>query len=200
MSNRVFEVEGSSPSVGAVFARVLEGRADFKLGEGATLEGVRVVGVRVPRALDAEGHQRQDLFGFYLKNPAEARRFRNGERVILKTAEDAPPGETADALTVLEEALSELRMLSILLWHSQRADFLTALGDEKDWLPKLGRDPATVQDAILAIREIRNAVVHGIEPAAKQAGYQNLDEYFRLRMAPELKSLRQLRYTLERAA
>ncbi len=196
MSERILEVQGSSPSLGAVFARVLKGGADFSLSEDATLDGSPVAGVRVPRALDDQGRQRKGLFGFYLKDPAEAARFKAGSKVVLNTREDV----AADVPTVLEEALSELRRVVILIWPAHREDFLTALANEREWVPRLGQDPATAKDAIRAIRHIRNAIVHGVEPLAKKEGFKSIDEFLKAIIAPELKSVRQLRVRLEERA
>jgi hypothetical protein len=67
------DVEGGGGLGPFVFAR-----------RGPTLGGVAIVGASVPRALDAEGRQRTDLFGFALKGPI-AVRMHVGEVVELSS-------------------------------------------------------------------------------------------------------------------
>lgn len=59
-----FEVEWvSSARWGTVIARPLD-EGDFELDESGTLHGCPVVAMALPRALDAKGQQRDDLFAF----------------------------------------------------------------------------------------------------------------------------------------
>ena len=119
---------------------------------------------------------------------------------MLTTHEEPSTIETWDALAVLGEAVSELRHFAVVLWPSEREDFLTALADEDSWLSKLNRDPARIREAAAAVRELRNAIVHGVEHASVEAGFGNLEDYLKRRLAPDVKTLRTLRSSLERAA
>jgi hypothetical protein len=69
-----------------VTARVLEPGADFTVEEGSTLAGAPLhAWLDVPRALDAQGSARFDLFAFALQDSADLARFAVGQRVTLVT-------------------------------------------------------------------------------------------------------------------
>jgi hypothetical protein len=66
-----------------VLARKLE-VGDFAIPLGATLGGVRVSPVlSAPRAKNAQGELRLDLFTFLLLDPQDAGRLSPGQRVLL---------------------------------------------------------------------------------------------------------------------
>lgn len=83
-----FQVEVVDPAGRFVLCRELQ-RNRFRLGPGAQLQGAGVRAVTQPRALDAQGEPRLDLYLFRLEHPADARRFKVGETVTL-SADDAP--------------------------------------------------------------------------------------------------------------
>jgi hypothetical protein len=69
---------------GYVFVRHLDECTDFRIDEEARLAGCRVAPwLEVPRALDADGRQRRDLFVFCLRSRADLRTFAVGDRVRL---------------------------------------------------------------------------------------------------------------------
>lgn len=66
-----------------VMARKLHA-GDFAIPNGATLGDVRVSPViSAPRAKNAQGELRLDLFAFLLLDPADASRLTPGQRVLL---------------------------------------------------------------------------------------------------------------------
>jgi len=66
-----------------VFARILESQ-DFGLVEGARLGGVPIAPVvTAPRALDADGQPRTDIFAFTLQSGGNVESFAPGVRVSL---------------------------------------------------------------------------------------------------------------------
>ena len=67
-----------------VAARMLEVGRDFLVREGATLAGAPLhVWADAPRAVDATGNPRLDLFIFALRRRADLARFEPGQRVML---------------------------------------------------------------------------------------------------------------------
>jgi hypothetical protein len=67
-----------------VIARLAEETADFGVDDGSLLAGCPVeLWLDVPRALDADGRQRRDLFAFCLRSRGDRRKFRVGDRVRL---------------------------------------------------------------------------------------------------------------------
>lgn len=67
-----------------VVARLLDPRMTFDVPSGTTLGGCPVQRwLEMPRAVDANGRQRQDLFGFCRTSVADLSRMRTGERVVL---------------------------------------------------------------------------------------------------------------------
>jgi hypothetical protein len=81
-----FQIEGSfnGGGRGYVLARVLDPTAQFVLAPETTLGGCSVERWHdMPRALDADGRRRTDLFGFCLKHSADLARLKTGDRVVL---------------------------------------------------------------------------------------------------------------------
>jgi hypothetical protein len=81
-----FLIEGSFEGGGRgyVVARVLDPVAQFVVSSAATLGGCPVEQwLEMPRALDADGRQRMDLFGFCLKDNADLAHLKTGDRVVL---------------------------------------------------------------------------------------------------------------------
>jgi hypothetical protein len=82
------EVEGTLRVRGTayVFARVLEDGGNFTFCRGSTLSGIPLQPyLDIPRAVDANGRPRLDLFAFALQDPADAAHFEVGQRVELST-------------------------------------------------------------------------------------------------------------------
>ena len=79
-----FKIEFAlEPRIGAVFARHLDD-ADFTLVDGSTLGGIPIKPeLTMPRALDADGNPRMDLFAFRPCVKADVERFVVGEIVEL---------------------------------------------------------------------------------------------------------------------
>jgi len=81
-----FQVEGVFEAGGRsyVVARLLDVNAQFEVLADARLGGVRVERwLDVPRALDADGKQRTDLFGFCLKDIGDRDLLKVGDRAEL---------------------------------------------------------------------------------------------------------------------
>jgi hypothetical protein len=77
----VFQADGRA----YVIARLLDPAARFDVSPDATLGGFPVERwLDLPRALDANGQQRIDLFGFCLKSATDLDRLEIGQRVELK--------------------------------------------------------------------------------------------------------------------
>lgn len=88
-----FEVESAFEAGGRayVFARALKPSISFGLGPDSTLKGCRIEQwLSAPRALDAQGKQRTDLFSFCLRTKAELINFTVGDRVALAQASVEP--------------------------------------------------------------------------------------------------------------
>jgi len=69
---------------GYVVARLLDPEASIEVGPGASLGGCRVERwLDTPRALDADGNQRGDLFGFCLVEVGDLSRLSPGDFVEL---------------------------------------------------------------------------------------------------------------------
>ena len=74
-----------------VLARRLHAACDFVLTAAAALDAHAIERwIDVPRAHDAEGKDRTDLFAFCLKNAAERAYFIAGRRITLTGVELAP--------------------------------------------------------------------------------------------------------------
>jgi hypothetical protein len=70
---------------GYVVARAVDPAAAFTVSSDSSLGGCPVERwLDMPRALDADGHQRMDLFGFYLKHASDRPRLKTGDRVVLE--------------------------------------------------------------------------------------------------------------------
>ena len=84
-----FEIEWAGVVAGVrgiVLARVV-GARDFRVDVGTTLGGYRLCPtLEMPRALDADGRQREDLFAFELASPGDAHHFAVGQVVSLAHA------------------------------------------------------------------------------------------------------------------
>jgi len=81
-----FVIEGTfeAGGRGQVVARLVEPEAQFDVSGGSTLGACPVEqSLEMPRALDADGRQRRDLFGFCLKDNADLARLKTGDRVVL---------------------------------------------------------------------------------------------------------------------
>lgn len=77
-----FEVEYVSRArVSVVMARQID-PGGFEIDENSSLHGCSVLGMQMPRALDAHGQQRFDLFVFNVE-PDSVSRFHVGETVVL---------------------------------------------------------------------------------------------------------------------
>lgn len=69
---------------GYVIARLLDSETSFEVRAGARLGGVRVERwLDIPRALDTQGKQRMDVFGFCLKDIGDRDRLKIGDRAEL---------------------------------------------------------------------------------------------------------------------
>jgi hypothetical protein len=69
---------------GYVIARLLDPEASFDVGPGASLGGCLVESwLDAPLALDADGKQRRDLFGFCLMEVGDLSRLSPGDFVEL---------------------------------------------------------------------------------------------------------------------
>ena len=79
-----FKIEYAlEPRIGAVFAQRLDDD-DFTLVDGATLGGIPIQPeITMPRALDADGNPRMDLFAFRPCVNTDVERFVIGEIVDL---------------------------------------------------------------------------------------------------------------------
>ena len=67
-----------------IIARAIDPTADFTLTATSTLGACRVERwLDMPRAADAEGKQRTDVFCFCLKDRSDRARFTVGARVLL---------------------------------------------------------------------------------------------------------------------
>jgi hypothetical protein len=76
----VFETGGR----GYVIARLLDSETTFEVPSEARLGGVAVERwLDIPRALDARGNQRRDVFGFCLKDIGDRDRLKIGVRAEL---------------------------------------------------------------------------------------------------------------------
>jgi len=65
-----------------VIARLVDETADFGVHDGSLLAGCPVEPwVDAPRALDADGRRRRDLFAFCLRSREDRRKFGVGDRV-----------------------------------------------------------------------------------------------------------------------
>jgi hypothetical protein len=79
-----FVVEGLLKSQGYVLARICE-PADFSLTSSATLNNIPILPIlQQPRALDALGQQRCDIFAFVLRRQSDIRYFKENETVHLR--------------------------------------------------------------------------------------------------------------------
>lgn len=84
-SKAIFEVENVTTITGRgpfIFVKVL-GCKDFRVESGLELHGCEIVGGDIPRALDNEGNQRLDFWGFQLKNDGDEANFSVGDIVEL---------------------------------------------------------------------------------------------------------------------
>ena len=82
------EVEGIQlvRATAYVFARVLEPGDDVSVHEGSTLAGAPLHPyLDMPRAIDADGNPRLDVFAFALQHSEDRMRFEVGQRVTLLT-------------------------------------------------------------------------------------------------------------------
>lgn len=81
-----FEVEVVIDASGRaiVLARLLA-PAGFVVNDSSRLNGAAVRSFDMPRAKDASGNQRTDLFGFVLVRREDLSKFTVGQRVELKT-------------------------------------------------------------------------------------------------------------------
>jgi hypothetical protein len=67
-----------------VVARVLDSAVSLSVSSGSTLGGCSVERwLDMPRAWDADGKQRADLFGFCLVDKADLARLKRGDQVVL---------------------------------------------------------------------------------------------------------------------
>ncbi len=85
-----FEVEDITPIPGQgylVLARRLDD-VDFSIDEFTRLDSAAIRHADIPRALDEHGNQRMDLWGFFLANDVDSKRFHAGKVVEL---ESKPP-------------------------------------------------------------------------------------------------------------
>jgi hypothetical protein len=57
---------------------------EFVVRDGSLLNGVPIAAADIPRALDAEGNGRTDLWGFFLKNAGDLPRFAIGQTIKLQ--------------------------------------------------------------------------------------------------------------------
>jgi len=70
---------------GYVVARLVDAAATFDLSVESGLGGYPVeYWLDMPRAVDANGRQRMDLFGFCLKRLSDRPRLNVGDRVVLE--------------------------------------------------------------------------------------------------------------------
>jgi hypothetical protein len=68
-----------------VLARAVDQTVAFAVSFDAGLGGCAVEQwLEMPRALDASGHQRRDLYGFCLKRASDFPRLKIGDRVVLE--------------------------------------------------------------------------------------------------------------------
>jgi len=80
-----FEVEGTTTVSGQgalVFARVI-GNDEFRVKAGLRLNGAIIKGGYIPRKLDKNGNPRIDVWGFWLENVDDLKRFQEGDMVEL---------------------------------------------------------------------------------------------------------------------
>jgi hypothetical protein len=80
-----FVVETVLKSRGYILARICH-PVDFSLTRAATLSGISILPIlQQPRALDASGCQRTDLFAFVLRNQSDICHFRQNDTLRLST-------------------------------------------------------------------------------------------------------------------
>jgi len=84
-----FQIEVVVAERSLVIARQLE-LVPFVVAEGATLAGLPVGAMELPRARGAGGSVRTDLFGFRLLRPDDSRRLKPGDVVELAGWRPAP--------------------------------------------------------------------------------------------------------------
>ncbi len=86
-----FEVENVSLITGQgylVFARRLND-VEFWINESTCLNGAKIKHADIPRALDAHGKPRLDVWGFFLASDADHQRFAVGQVVDLESKADS---------------------------------------------------------------------------------------------------------------
>ncbi|MBS2032344.1 MAG: hypothetical protein JST54_30875 [Deltaproteobacteria bacterium] len=88
MAEFPFQIEFVEPKAGYVICRELK-RNRFRLAPGARLGDAEIKPhVAQPRALDAQGQPRVDLYVFSFANRADAKRFKAGDTVVLHADEE----------------------------------------------------------------------------------------------------------------
>lgn len=83
-----FVVESLVENAGAaplILARRLDDH-DFMVRDGSLLNGAPIAAADMPRALNAVGKARNDLWGFFLKSVTDLPRFAIGQTVKLEPA------------------------------------------------------------------------------------------------------------------
>ena len=83
-----FVVESLVENVGGaplVLARRVDDH-DFVLRDGSLLNGAPIAAADIPRALNAVGKAKTDLWGFFLKRVADLSKFTIGQTVRLERA------------------------------------------------------------------------------------------------------------------
>ena len=81
-----FVVESLAENVGGaplVLARRIDDH-DFVVRDGSLLNGVPIAAADIPRALNAAGKARTDLWGFFLKSLDDLPRFAIGQTIKLQ--------------------------------------------------------------------------------------------------------------------
>lgn len=71
-----------------VLARRIDAH-DFVVRDGSLLNGVPIAAADIPRALNAVGKARTDLWGFFLKSGSDLSGFAIGQKVTLRQPECA---------------------------------------------------------------------------------------------------------------
>ena len=62
---------------------------DFVVRDGSLLNGAPIAAADIPRALNAAGKARTDLWGFFLKSASDLPRFTVGQTVKLERSDGA---------------------------------------------------------------------------------------------------------------
>jgi len=92
-----FEVEQTLQIEGTayLFARVLGSWDEIVVRDGSTLDGAPLhLHLDFPRAFDAAGEPRMDVFVFALRDADDLRRFAAGQQVLLETPDQSStPGD-----------------------------------------------------------------------------------------------------------